>query len=544
MELKKVNNYLEKHSLPPIKFEILEAQPASGEHPIGGRLWTHRICSCAKTSCNCAQSPNDYYDRGAMRFPDNPDMKPLFDLFKELQLPIIDYVFTTNDNVNLFNSRVLTNAEVALKAQAGCYDAYQTAVEGLTGTVGDMVYKQIGGFREELAKDREKGWAKLLEYDAWSTRGFMTLLGSLEAGRYSTEVVDYLETFSTGSTMYNQALVETVLDSMAFDYPVGEGEEEIKWYTIQGGVSAIAEAMAEQITGTIANGKRVTALAPVLTKRVDPNGQAIEMGDAVDVTIHGESEPRRYSHVISTVPFGSFRLIDTSACCLSWNLQSAIRSLGYDASTKVGIKFKYRWWEQSCEDSAQSSCFPKRTSKPQLGGTSYTDRPTRVVTYPSYGIGSKDATIIVSYTWSQDALRLGAYQGDNEDKKEVLLNAIINDLAAIHGIENPAELRSLVVGCDIWSWYQDENAVGAFALFGPQQFSKLYCEVTQPAAYGRLHFAGEATSVYHAWVLGALASANRVLQEMRVQEPTHFVRSHSTSQFILDLLSAGRSRGS
>lgn len=127
-----------------------------------------------------------------MRFPDNPDMKPLFDLFKELQLPIIDYVSTTNDNVNLFNSRVLTNAEVALKAQADCYDAYQTAVEGLTGTVDDMVYKQIGGFREELAKDREKGWAKLLEYDAWSTRGFMTLLGSLEAGRYSTEVSSLL----------------------------------------------------------------------------------------------------------------------------------------------------------------------------------------------------------------------------------------------------------------------------------------------------------------------------------------------------------------
>lgn len=65
MELKKVNNYLEKHSLPPIKFEILEAQPASGGHPIGGRLWTHRICSCAKTSCNCAQSPNDYYVSGS-----------------------------------------------------------------------------------------------------------------------------------------------------------------------------------------------------------------------------------------------------------------------------------------------------------------------------------------------------------------------------------------------------------------------------------------------------------------------------------------------
>lgn len=32
--------------------------------------------------------------------------------------------------------------------------------------------------------------------------------------------------------MYNQALSETVLDSLDFDYPT-EGDEKIKWWTIQ-----------------------------------------------------------------------------------------------------------------------------------------------------------------------------------------------------------------------------------------------------------------------------------------------------------------------
>jgi hypothetical protein len=39
---------------------------------------------------------------------------------------------------------------------------------------------------------------------------------------------------------------------------------------------------------------------------------------------------------------------------------------------------------------------------------------------------------------------------------------------------------------------------GAFAYFGPGQFSNIYQEVTKPAAGGLLHFAGEATSVNHA----------------------------------------------
>ena len=108
-------------------------------------------------------------------------------------------------------------------------------------------------------------------------------------------------------------------------------------------------------------------------------------------------------------------MVDTSQCNFSWDLQSAMRSLSYDAATKVGIKFKERWWERMG----------------QVGGVSNTDRPTRVVVYPSYGIGGTDATMIVSYTWAQDALRFGAFSG-NRDSEKVLLDVILKDLADMH----------------------------------------------------------------------------------------------------------------
>jgi hypothetical protein len=56
--------------------------------------------------------------------------------------------------------------------------------------------------------------------------------------------------------------------------------------------------------------------------------------------------------------------------------------------------------------------------------------------------------------------------------------------------------------------------LGAFAFFGPGKFQDLYMSLNYPAANGFLHFAGEAISVRHAWVEGALDSAWRAVREM------------------------------
>lgn len=44
--------------------------------------------------------------------------------------------------------------------------------------------------------------------------------------------------------------------------------------------------------------------------------------------------------------------------------------------------------------------------------------------------------------------------------------------------------------------------LGAFAFFGPGSYDKndIYSEILQPAAHGKLFFAGEAASACHAYV--------------------------------------------
>lgn len=181
--------------------------------------------------------------------------------------------------------------------------------------------------------------------------------------------------------------------------------------------------------GKIFNDERVTAIAPTTS--------------GLAVTTSGDQPPRTYSHVISTMPLSCLRTVDTSQCEFSWDLQTAIRSLHYSASTKVAIKFKERWWER----------------KGQIGGVSRTDRPTRVVVYPSYGIGSGDTTMIVSYTLAQDASRFGPFSG-NRDSEKALLDVILKDLADMHDIKDHNDLHNLVSDHDVWSWDTQESSAG------------------------------------------------------------------------------------
>jgi monoamine oxidase len=241
------------------------------------------------------------------------------------------------------------------------------------------------------------------------------------------------------------------MDSLDFDWPGGNEQWSCVQYvhpslppvcllsdfdpSYRGGSSVIADRMANGLN--IQYGQMVTAISPQL------NGTNWE---AVNVSIAGTAT-RTYDHVITTLPFSCLRTVDTSACQFDWNLQMGLRTLHYDDSVKVGIQFKYRWWE---------------TEKNQMGGVSSTDRPTRITVYPSYGIGGDTgASMIVSYTWAQDAMRLGSYrQGRQSAAEKQLVQMILKDLSDMHGYTDYSHLQSLVVDWHVWNWYADPYSGG------------------------------------------------------------------------------------
>ena len=242
----------------------------------------------------------------------------------------------------------------------------------------------------------------------------------------------------------------------------------------------------------------------------------------IDISTPNDDEIKQFTHVISTIPLPVLRTIDLSAAGLDPMQSNALRELNYGPSIKVGIQFKEAWWF---------------TKFQIIGGQSYTDRPIRTIVYPSFGDvqDGKTTTLIASYCWTEDASRMGALI-DDKDGDGRLKELVLRDLADIHDL-TVDYLREQLIECKAWSWSHDPYTMGkcfslhsylnlstpdtyglfflgAFAFFGPGKFQDPYLSLNTPAANGFLHFAGEAISVRHAWVEGALDSAWRAVREM------------------------------
>ena len=153
-----------------------------------------------------------------------------------------------------------------------------------------------------------------------------------------------------------------------------------------------------------------------------------------------------------------------------------------------------------------------------------------------------NATVTVSHR-QQDASRFGALIQSSDwskqldpdrgrpESEQVLLDQIYADLATLHGPGVDVDyLRKETLDYHAFDWYHNPYTMGAFAHFAPGQFNILFPDIVHPAGYGRFHFAGEVASHHHAWVAGALDSANRVVGEiLRWDFPRVIPRFHKES---------------
>ncbi|KAF5325024.1 hypothetical protein D9619_010095 [Psilocybe cf. subviscida] len=519
-----------------IDYEILEANDR-----IGGRLFTHRFNGEAGVDAPVGTPARyDYFDVGAMRFPQIPFMRRVWDLFDllELQPLFIDYNLSAPNNLQYFNT-VRPPLNPSLPHPAAELDYFRVSVSKGGAVPDDFADQSVNHWTgrvfdywkslfapldnpdltEKQRRDIfEKAWSTLTEKDYQSTRSVMHEgQAAVKHGKgkvivegvppYPNTVIEWLETFTSGTGMLNVSFVESVMVSLDFDWPYADtgspslAKKQETWKGIDGGSDHIAREMAKKLK-----------VQPILHKRVT---KMVDTGDAIAVTVAGEHEPRIYDQVISTVPLSCLSGINVEDCELFYSQKQAIRSLQLMASTKIGIKFATRWWQ----DPAVMGDTTIR------GGQSSTDIPIRSCVYPSYGLDCKDApgVLIASYSWSQDALRLGALASGSKEDQEELLRLTLDNLSKLHNI--PQERFGPVLDFFAHNFYTDPYARGAFAHFGPGQFGhhgdrySLFASLKAPAAQGKFHIAGEATSVHHAWVLGALNSAWRAVYNALHQYP-------------------------
>ena len=206
------------------------------------------------------------------------------------------------------------------------------------------------------------------------------------------------------------------------------------------------------------------------------------------MTVHYKTEAGRFSvagdYAVVTVPFSVLRTIEMLTP-LSPGKQRAIRQLNYHASTKILFQVRERIWETRGRDL-------RRRHGHGAAGPAH-ELPDARSRRRARGV------LLASYTWGQDALQWGAMD------EETRLEEALDDVARIH----PRIREVYEVGAS-HAWYSDRWARGAFAMFAPEQQTELQADIVAPE--GRIHFAGEHCSLYHAWIQGALESGIRAAQ--------------------------------
>ena len=215
----------------------------------------------------------------------------------------------------------------------------------------------------------------------------------------------------------------------------------------------------------------------------------VMVGGFTDVCVHYTTLAGRMQvrgdYAIITVPFSVLRHVEMLKP-LSLPKRRAIRQLHYDASAKILFQCRRRFWEE--DDGI-------------FGGGSVTDLAIRNIYYPEAGRETRRGVLLASYTWSEDAQRWGSLSPEER------IEQALENVAVIH----PQVREEFEVGASKM-WHDDPFAGGAFALFEPSQQSLLYQHIIAPE--GRLHFAGEHTSLCHAWIQGAIESGLRAALEV------------------------------
>ncbi|OAX37381.1 FAD/NAD(P)-binding domain-containing protein [Rhizopogon vinicolor AM-OR11-026] len=440
-----------------IPFDILEASER-----VGGRMYTHRF----------SEAPNDYYDVGAMRWPDIPVMNKAFSLFEELHIPLIPYHMNGKNTPMMFNN-ILGPPVNPLE-----FDPYKFSVkngsmvpdEHVAMGVQKIIQRACAPYFQLLKENVEEGFKKLMEVDNCSIREYMRTHMQLD---YYT--IQWMETSTAFSNLFDQAFSEFIILGLDFF-----DAEDTEWKCIDGGSAVVVSAMLDKIAPftRIALNR---AQSKVEVKLVGPSGQP---------------SMRQYDTVFNTTPLSCSRNMDLVDADLHPAQRDALRCLRYETCCKVAIKFRTPWWIVQCGITE--------------GGVALSDLPHHTM----HDDPNKPAVLIASYAMGQDAQRIACLiSQDSPIGESQLKELMLRDLARLHATSGITYdfLAAQYITHHAFNWSHNPLTSGSFALFGPGQFSHLYPYLVRPAADGRLHFAGEASSVHHAWVVGALESAQRAV---------------------------------
>lgn len=235
-----------------------------------------------------------------------------------------------------------------------------------------------------------------------------------------------------------------------------------------GGMDAIAKAFVRELPHDMIHYEaRVTGIAQ------DEHGVTVDYDDA---SSPGATRQEKADWCVCTIPLSILSQIPIQ---VSPEKQAAIAAVPYMSSSKVGLQFKRRFWE---EDDAI------------YGGVTMTDLPIGMMAYPSHGIGTAKGVMLASYSFFLEAYEFTALDPETRIRKTLEQGAKVHP-------QFPKEFDN---GMAV-AWHRSPFTLGCFGWWTDEAREKHYADLC--SMDGRIVLAGEHASYLPAWQEGAILSS-------------------------------------
>ena len=462
---------------------ILEA---SGE--TRGRAWTHHFADGL------------YGEFGPMRVPEHHDLTHHYIARCDLELRRF---VTSHENLSCFYD--IRGVRTRMRdARTNLYPRFDLSPQQREDEIPPKMLARAVSDTMEGLTDAERASLRTGNLASHRLREIdRTTIGEYLRMRCGDDATELIGAATGLETMFDRTATMLLRDALT---ATGNRFDEIV-----GGIDLLPRSLAKQVKGEI------VLHAPVRGLRQRDDG-------TIDLTVQrdGTLTTETADIVLCAIPFAVLHHLEIDPP-FGPSKSFAVRNLGYESSTKVVLHCRRRFWESDygiAGGASQSDLLFRALYYPSDNAVAVTEpQPTRARFNTMYGgyengeFAPRDPTVSVgpgvllaSYTWGQDARRLG--QLAPEDRVRV----VVQQIARIH-----PEIAEAGMVDDFatmfWDSYPWTNA--SFAELLPGQQSQIHNDAIAPE--GAIYFAGEHTSLDTGWIQGAIASAHRAVGEIVVR---------------------------
>ncbi len=412
---------------------------------------------------------NQYVEAGAMRIPNTHYLT--LGYIKKYGLKINPFINSTQNDLIYVNGKLTRRHLYTQQPDLMGYPVHSSE-KGKSALY--LIQEAIRPIVQYIQKNPSKHWPHVIrEFDKYSLSTYLRhnpIGPSLSPG-----AIEKIYVFSGVEGLPELSLVEIIREYMLLI------NEKIRFYEITGGNDLLPQAFVPELKRNLRFSQKMT--------RIEHSTNNVTIHTIHTKTLEHHTYTADYAIITIPLPVMQFVEIEPRGS-LSHNKWRAIRELHSVPATKIGLQFKHRFWEMNGN----------------YGGQLITDLPIRNAYFPSHGFHSETGVILASYTWEDDAM---IWVSMSNERK---LQYSLKNLAKVYGDDI---FHEFVAG-GVYSWGSDPYAAGAYTMFKPNQESELFFHLATPE--GRLHFAGEHTSLPHGWIQGAIESGIRAAVEVNARE--------------------------